>query len=240
MKKGFLGKGLLFFLCILITMSFSDVSMLAAENETKANSTVNGTNLQVKVIQDNDNMRVAEVYEGKKVTIAKLNKITGEIIIRENNKIVTTVNIRNNINFNSSPITPYVVIGGGGGATEIDSGRDIDSKYKYTVFNTGLWAIKSPAGVKWPMENSLNSGNLHTFRTKVNDMFLKQLEIMGCCGTAALGIITASFVSAPATLGMSAVVALLTAAGCSITAAVMGGQLYYIKKDANYYFKLIN
>lgn len=63
---------------------------------------------------------------------------------------------------------------------------------------------------------------------------------MGTCGATALGIITASLAGAPATLGTTAIIALLTAAGCLTTAAVMGAQVYFMEKDAKYYFNLVN
>jgi hypothetical protein len=240
MKKTFWGKVSAFLLCLLVSFSFSSVSVLAEQNGSISKYTYDGVNYQIKIVQDNQNIRIAQVYNGKNITTAELNKTTGETKIKENNRLVETFNINTNNNLTSIVITPNVNEGdGGGGATAIDSGMDINSNYAYTVFNTGLWSIKAPAGVKWPMETSSNSGNLNSFRSKVNDMTAKQLEIMASCGASALAIITASLAAAPTTLGASAVLALLTAAGCAVTAATYGVQLYFIQKDARYYYNLI-
>ncbi|MCM3273014.1 geobacillin-26 family protein [Paenibacillus elgii] len=95
--------------------------------------------------------------------------------------------------------------------------------YQYNQYDSGTkyWTLYIPDSNKSLYENSSNAYGIDKFRTAVNTMKQKVIEITAAGGTAALSAIAAALAAAPATAGLSAILAILAALGVGITAGIL-------------------
>jgi len=206
--------------------------------------TLGGKNYDISVLKDNAKFRIVQVTDGDEMSTVVFDKKTGESKIdfqanksAEKQTSSVKVDLDSKIEM-QEPIMSLV---------PVDSGSNISGTYSYDCsanYVSGqyqyYWDVSIPNSSCWGIkETPTNSGALESFRGKVNDIYLKEIEIAGSFGTGVLSVIIACLTAAPETLGTTAVVALLVAAGAATAAAVLGAQLYFIKKDARYYFNRI-
>lgn len=244
MKKVNLTKILSTILILAVTCTIPGQAVFAksavsAKNNAISTVTYDNKKVTIEVLNDTTKFKEVKVTSGTDVSTVKYDKLSGSTDLNTNNKsikinnTVSTANALAKINSLKQSSTMSASL------TRYDYGIDLSGNYYYGAYTNGSWFITVPNKTKSLYETSANSSNLGYFRSNVNNLTAKEIEIAGSFGTGTLAVIIACLSAAPETLGTSAIIAICVAAGAGITAAILGVQYYFIAKDCKYYFNRV-
>ncbi|WP_291562444.1 MULTISPECIES: geobacillin-26 family protein [unclassified Clostridium] len=197
-----------------------------------------GNDCTSTVIEDNEFQRIVKASDSTGEYTATYNKLTGNIIVVDDNneKIVDTIATVSVENGRLRPLLGSDIGGGGGGAELAHSRSDINHRYFYAKYTSGMWSLKVPNGSKTVMQNSSNSSALMGFRNAVIDMEAAQLAIMAAGTATMLATVTANLFKAPYEKGKAAVIAFFGGLGVLASAGVNAIPYYKATINANDYY----
>ncbi|MDU5106546.1 geobacillin-26 family protein [Clostridium sp.] len=219
-------------LCGIMTTSLLQISALAETKQSSNAVEYDNSTYYVEESVDNSTNRVVTVKEGDSTVTAEFNKETGEMTVIENGIVLLSTNINNNIEVSTQE--PYAMPR----AALLDSETDFNGEYGFWRYAGGQWVLKVPTGGDVTYENSNNKEYLLGFASAVRDILSAQVTILSIAGGGTIATITALFAASGPTLGTSAVIALLGAAGVAVACTPAALNWYFAVKDANLNYKL--
>lgn len=181
---------------------------------------------------DNEDKKVVEVKSANGSTTAEFNKDTGEINITENGELIASINTNFENTVNNNFKAPMLR------SSLVDSEKDLRGTYAFWQYNDTKWVLQVPTGGDVIYQNSNNKEYLNGFADAVREMLKAQVTLVGIQGSGVLGVVGALIAAAPATLGASAVVALIAAAGVAAVSVPYAVDWYFAEKKADKNYRL--
>ncbi|MBG9786964.1 geobacillin-26 family protein [Brevibacillus laterosporus] len=196
---------------------------------------IDGKKITSEILEDNEELRKVKVTSGDETTTATYDKVNNEITIEEEGKKAVKIQPSNHFKSSKSEFNLDATA-----KDKVIAEAEDDwwgYGYKITRFEkTFKWKIYTPDSSSTIKENSSNKSDLVDFRNAVDTMESYQKEAYAVLGATTAAVI-AELVAAPATLGSTAVVAIVTGLGGSVTAGYKVWQAYKAKQDCDYRFE---
>lgn len=227
---------LVFFITICCSITINAKTTRAETVNSGSTITYDNKQMNVQILADNNDFKEVKVTSGTESSIVKYYKSTNQAILNGTTIInCNTTTSRSGSTMKNSLSSSYA------------SGSDMLKNYSYTAFSSGWWYITAPNNrAKMAPEALVNQGTnepnstpFQAFRTSVNNLSNSEIEIAACFGTGVLSIIKVCLAAASASLGATAVAALVIAAGVGITAVVLACQYYNYKRDCDFYYNRV-
>lgn len=199
---------------------------------------IDGKKITSEILEDSEKVRKVKVTSGDETTIATYNKVNNEITLEEEgNKAVKIQPLKH---FKSSK-NEYKLDAAAKDKVIAEAEDDWwGYGYKITRFEkTFKWKVYTPDRSSILKEKSSNKSELVDFRNAVDTMETYQKEAYAVLGATTAAVI-AEIVAAPATLGSTAVIAIVTGLGGSATAGYKVWQAYKARQDCDYRFESIS
>ena len=115
----------------------------------------------------------------------------------------------------------------------VDSEKDIRGVYAFWQYSDTKWVLQVPTGGDVIYENSNNKEYLNGFAEAVREMLKAQISLAAIQSGGLVGIVGTLIAAAPATLGTSAVIALLAATGVAAASVPAAVDWYFAEKKAD-------
>lgn len=199
-----------------------------------------------QILQDDENIRKVKVTAKDGTSVVSYDKNTGDFDVIDSKGKATKLksdkqartsakqNLTNGL-ITTQGVTYKVIYS----QREAAWGSECEvTKYTYTYPSSTkyVWYIASSDDDGTSVEEtSSNSSDLGSFKSSVSTTKSKQLEAAAALG-AGYSAMIAALITAPPSAGMSTVLGILAAAGCTGTAAVLLWQSYDAHQDAIYYY----
>ncbi|QDX92483.1 hypothetical protein EEL30_09190 [Brevibacillus laterosporus] len=196
---------------------------------------IEGKQITSEVLEDNEELRKVKVTSGEEVTIATYDKVNNKIKVEEAEKKAVTIQPVNQIQSSKNELN----LDAAAKDNVIAEAEDDWFGYGYQISRsdkTFKWKIYSPSASTTKKENSNNKSELVDFRNSVDTLESYQKEAYAVLGTTGAAVV-AELLAAPATLGSSGVIAIVTALGGSATAGYKVWQAYKARQDCEYRFE---
>lgn len=208
------------FITILISaiIAVQPLSIYASNNNNI--KITSAEDIQLSIIQDNENIRVAQEINQDNIIISTYYKLDNIVVTETYDKNKENLINKQELNLNKISNNSRV-------------SQHTFSNREYYVSSSGYWSLRSGDSRKKGYENDQNINNLEKFRYAVEDVNKSELALIGVIG----GGIAGSVISALLTGGASAALAITgTIAGASAAIASLSSD---INNADYYYYKVI-
>lgn len=191
---------------------------------------------EITIVQDDKNKRVVEVVDKNdgKVYRSTFNKKNNSFKTVEINK---STNQELQVVLDSEALIQSeksdVQLMSTAASSLIDSGSNLDGKFKYYYYTGKVWVVMSEGSSKNPTETTNNSSDLNSFRNSVNNLRGSEIKVQVALGTAATSTLIAA-ITAPT--GWGPILATLTALGASVIAIDEAYNSWVLAKDCRFYY----
>lgn len=196
------------------------------------------------ILQDTEELREVKVTSENSESVVQYNKKTGEVKINERSDDIKEISLEINLEEEKKQINNSL-IKSSLSYEEIDSRSESWWGAEYIIWKyddkdrSTIWKLDTGEQHKTVRQTSSNKGDLNDFRTALKALISKQKEI-NATSTSGSAAAVAAVVAAPASLGSSAVIALVMAVGVSATVAYLYWQAYDLYDDVVYRYKQVD